>query len=124
LNPLHSVICFAGLFIALFAASGTTRALAQTEADSPQTSSHGVGTIDAKAAKAANRALGKVVIRQLSRTRGLNVDGINVVAVDGVVTLVGTVPDARQIDLATDVAKDVAGVREVHNGVTLQTNGK
>jgi osmotically-inducible protein OsmY len=52
------------------------------------------------------------------------VDGINVVAVDGVVTLVGTVPDARQIDLATDVAKDVAGVREVHNGLTLQTNGK
>ncbi|WP_338019255.1 BON domain-containing protein [Paraburkholderia tagetis] len=79
---------------------------------------------EAKAAKAANRALRKVVMRQLSRTRGLDVDGINVTAVDGVVTLLGTAPDTRQIDLAADVARDVAGVRAVHNNLTLQTNGK
>jgi hyperosmotically inducible periplasmic protein len=108
----------------LFAASGTTSALAQAEAGSPPVSSQGVGTTGAKTAKAANRALRKVVIRQHSRTRGLNVDAVNVVAVDGVVTLVGTVPEARQIDLATDVAKDVAGVREVRNSLTLQTNGQ
>ncbi|WP_408501880.1 BON domain-containing protein [Paraburkholderia sediminicola] len=65
-----------------------------------------------------------MVTRQLSRTRGLNVDGINVVAEDGVVTLVGTVPETRQIDLAADVARDVSGVREVCNRLTLQTNGK
>lgn len=77
-----------------------------------------------KAEKAANRALRKVVMRQLSRTRGLDVDGINVTAIDGVVTLLGTVPDISQIDLAIDVARDVAGVREVLNGLTLQANGK
>ena len=38
--------------------------------------------------------------------------------------LVGTVPETRQLDLATDVARDVAGVREVRNYLTLQTNGK
>ncbi|MFM0263982.1 BON domain-containing protein [Paraburkholderia sediminicola] len=65
-----------------------------------------------------------MVIRQLSRTRGLNVDGINVVAEGGVVTLVGTVPETRQIDLATDVTRDVSSVREVRNRLTLQTNGK
>jgi hyperosmotically inducible protein len=37
---------------------------------------------------------------------------------------VGTVPDTRQIDLAADVTRDVAGVLEVRNSLTLQTNGK
>ena len=86
--------------------------------------SNAVITKDAKAAKAANRALRKIVMRQLSRTRGLDVDGINVTAVDGVVTLLGTVPDTGQIDLAADVARDIAGVQAVRNGLTLQTNAK
>ncbi|QBR01654.1 BON domain-containing protein [Paraburkholderia pallida] len=79
---------------------------------------------DAKAAKAANRALRKTVMRQLSRTRGLVADGINVTAAGGVVTLLGTVPDTDQIDLAADVARDIAGVQAVRNGLTLQANGK
>ncbi|MFM0012063.1 BON domain-containing protein [Paraburkholderia sediminicola] len=110
--------------MAFIAADSATIAFAQTEATGSQAPSQTVGASDAKAAKAANRALRTVVIRQLSRTRGLNVDGINVVAEDGAVTLAGTVPETRQIDLATDVTRDVSSVREVRNRLTLQTNGK
>lgn len=119
-----SVICSTGLFIAFLATAAATNALSQTGNASPHTASQTVSQSDAKNAKIASRALRKAVILQLSRTRGLSVDGINVIAVDGVVTLVGTAPDNHQIDLATDAAKSVTGVREVRNSLTLQTNGK
>lgn len=128
------------LCIALFAAASAIDARAQTAHGNVPTTLQPVAASDAlaatgtkgtqgtqdtaKAAKSANRALRKVVMRQLSRTRGLDVDGINVTAANGVVTLLGTVPDTGQIDLAADVARDVAGVRAVRNGLTLQTNGK
>lgn len=124
MKPVHSAILSVALYIAFVATGSSTNALAQTEDTGSEASSQTVGAADAKAAKAANRALRKVVIRQLSRTRGLNIDGVNVIAVNGIVTLVGTVPDTQQIDLATEVARDVAGVREVRNSLTLQTNGK
>lgn len=109
--------------VALFATiCGPGRAFAQADVPSSAISALPSAKHDAKAAKAADRALRKTVIRVLSRTRGLDVDGINVVSSDGIVTLIGTVPDTRQIDLATDVARDVAGVREVRNSLTLQAN--
>lgn len=116
-----SVICSTGLFIAFLATAAATHALSQTGNAGPQTSSQTVSPDDAKT---ASRILRKAVILRLSRTRGLSVDGINVIAVDGVVTLIGTAPDTHQIDLATDVAKSVTGVREVRNSLTIQTNGK
>jgi hyperosmotically inducible protein len=124
LKPIRSAILSVAVCIAFGGTDSATISFAQTEAAGSLASSQTVGASDAKAAKAANLALRKVVIRQLSRTRGLNVDGINVVAEDGIVTLVGTVPDTRQIDLAADVTRDVAGVLEVRNSLTLQTNGK
>jgi hyperosmotically inducible protein len=124
LKHVCSVICSTGLCIAFLATAAATNALSQTGNAGPQTSSQTVSPGDPKTAKTASRALRKAVILQLSRTRGLSVDGINVIAVDGVVALVGTAPDTHQIDLATDAAKSVTGVREVRNSLTLQTNGK
>jgi osmotically-inducible protein OsmY len=112
---------FVGLCVALCTGASV---LAQTTAVITDASAPASGMSNPKAVKAANRALRTTVMRKLSRTRGLNADGINVVASSGIVTLMGTVPDSRQIDLATDATRDVGGVREVKNSLTLQANGK
>jgi hyperosmotically inducible periplasmic protein len=121
LNPDRALICAIGLWAAL----GVMNASAQTgNAGAAPPASSVTAASDANAARAADRALRKTVIRQLSRTRGLDVEGINVTARSGVVTLLGIVPDAQQIALAQDVAGCIAGVREVRNSLTLQANGK
>lgn len=102
----------------------TVNSLAQTSTSGAEVSVPMLIASDAKAAKAANKALRKAVLRQLSRTPGLAVGGINVEAKTGVVTLVGVVPDARQIELAGQVAQEVRGVTEVRNRLTLQTNAR
>jgi osmotically-inducible protein OsmY len=76
---------------------------------------------DAKAVKAADRALQKSVIRALSRTKGLRVATITVRAHNGVVTLEGTVPEQSQVGLATQVAEGVEGVTSVTNVLALST---
>ncbi|CAG4926935.1 BON domain-containing protein [Paraburkholderia gardini] len=79
------------------------------------------GVSDAKAVKAADRALQKSVIRALSRTKGLRVATITVRAHNGVVTLEGTVPEQSQVGLATQVAEGVEGVTSVTNVLALST---
>jgi hyperosmotically inducible protein len=76
---------------------------------------------DAKAVKAADRALQKDVLRALSKTKGLRVAAITVRARNGVVTLEGTVPEQSQVGLATQVAEGVEGVKSVTNALTLST---
>jgi hyperosmotically inducible periplasmic protein len=65
--------------------------------------------------RAANRVLRKAVLRSLSRTKGLNVDRVVVVAKGGSILLEGYVPESSQIDLATSAAQAVPGVTEVTN---------
>jgi hyperosmotically inducible periplasmic protein len=77
--------------------------------------------LDAKAVKAANRALQKDVVRTLSKTKGLRSSTVTVRANNGVVTLEGTVPEASQIELATHAAEGVTGVSAVKNTLTLST---
>jgi len=47
---------------------------------------------------------------------------ISVESTDGVVTLSGKVVSSAQIDQAVDVAKNVSGVTDVHNAMTLKTD--
>jgi hyperosmotically inducible periplasmic protein len=70
--------------------------------------------------KQANRALQRSVRRALSRARGLNSTDIHVGARDGVITLQGSVPEARQIELATVVTRGVEGVLSVNNRLTVR----
>ena len=119
MKSIYSTLFFVGLFITI---CGAGRTFAQADATSSANSAPPAAIQDTKAVKAADRALRKTVIRVLSRTRGLDVGGINVVSSDGIVTLLGTVPDTRQIGLAADVTRDLAGVREVCNSLTLQAN--
>ncbi|KXU82210.1 transport-associated protein [Paraburkholderia monticola] len=76
---------------------------------------------DAKAGKAADRALQKSVVRALSRTKGLRATTITVRAHNGAVTLEGTVPEQSQVGLATQAAEGVEGVTSVTNALTLST---
>ncbi|MFC5431802.1 BON domain-containing protein [Paraburkholderia denitrificans] len=76
-----------------------------------------------KAARAANRALGRKVRAALARDRGIAVANITVRAKDGAVILQGTVPAQPQIDRATEVAKGVAGVTSVKNALTIRPVG-
>jgi hyperosmotically inducible periplasmic protein len=74
--------------------------------------------------KAANRKLAKDVRRALSRAKDISVANINVRAVNGVVTLAGTVPDGSQIDKATKGAQGVSGVTAVKNSLTIRPVGQ
>jgi osmotically-inducible protein OsmY len=76
---------------------------------------------DAKAVKAADRALQKSVVRALSKTKGLRSTTITVRARSGRVTLEGTVPEQSQVGLATHAAEGVEGVTAVTNALTLST---
>ncbi|ASW02316.1 BON domain-containing protein [Paraburkholderia aromaticivorans] len=76
---------------------------------------------DAKAVKAADRALQKSVVRALSKTKGLRSATITVRARSGAVILEGTVPEQSQVGLATQAAEGVEGVTSVTNTLTLST---
>jgi hyperosmotically inducible protein len=77
----------------------------------------------AKEIRAANRLLRKAVLRTLSRTRGLNVDRVVVVAKGGSILLEGYVPESNQIDLATSAAQAVPGVTTVTNRLIVRAEG-
>ncbi|QGZ55140.1 BON domain-containing protein [Paraburkholderia acidiphila] len=71
--------------------------------------------------KAADRALRRRVLNALAKAKGLRASGITVRAVNGAVTLEGWVPEQAQIEQATRVAQNVAGVTSVSNTLTLST---
>ncbi|HTH61325.1 MAG TPA: BON domain-containing protein [Paraburkholderia sp.] len=73
-----------------------------------------------KAARAANRKLGRQVRAALVHAGNINVSNITVRARDGAVTLQGSVPDAAQIERATQAAQGVAGVTSVKNALSVR----
>ncbi|WP_175691645.1 BON domain-containing protein [Burkholderia anthina] len=74
-------------------------------------------TSSEKAARAANRKLVRAVSQALARAKGLDSTRLLVRAKGGDVTLLGSVPDTRQIQIAIDVAQQVDGVRSVQNEI-------
>lgn len=74
-----------------------------------------------KAIRAANRALSKRVLKALSRIKGLDATGIFVKASDGNIILSGVVPEASQIHLAVQAARNVEGVKSVRESLRLAT---
>jgi len=110
---VQTVLCLA---ITLAAASVQAQG---SDAGKPSVSS----APSAKELRAADRILRKAVLRSLSRTKGLNVDRVVVVAKAGSILLEGYVPDSNQIDLATSVAEAVPGVTTVTNGLIVRAEG-
>ncbi|HEY4298646.1 MAG TPA: BON domain-containing protein [Paraburkholderia sp.] len=78
----------------------------------------------AKQVKQANRALQRKVRGTLAKTKGLSVANITVRARGGDVTLAGSVPEQQQIDIATQAAQGVAGVKSVKNALTIRAEGQ
>lgn len=99
-----------------------TSAGAWAQGGSASSSAPGMAsTSDAKAVKAADRALQKSVVRALSKTKGIRAATITVRAHNGAVTLEGTVPEQAQMGIATQAAEGVEGVTSVKNALTLST---
>ena len=78
----------------------------------------------AKQTRAANRALSRKVRAALAKTKGLSVSNITVRARSGDVTLQGSVPQQEMVDLATQTAQGVAGVKSVKNALTIRPVGQ
>ncbi|SDR52158.1 BON domain-containing protein [Paraburkholderia fungorum] len=77
----------------------------------------------ARVAKDANRQLARDVRRALkdARNQGLRFRNITVRANNGVVSLSGSVPEVRQIDLAINAARNVPGVQSVNNRLAVRS---
>jgi hyperosmotically inducible periplasmic protein len=122
------VKCALGLAIALLAVGAQAQgggASPATAAAVSAASMSGVSgaTATHSATRAANRKLRKAVLLRLSRTKGLDVDRIVVVAKDGAISLEGYVPENSQIDLATSAARAVPGVTDVTNRLIVREEG-
>jgi osmotically-inducible protein OsmY len=81
-------------------------------------------TQTATATKADDRQLERDVHHALGTTKHLTSIGIRVHADAGVVTLTGTVPNRAAVDRAASAAKEVPGVAEVRNNLTIQNKGR
>ncbi|SAK62312.1 transport-associated protein [Caballeronia fortuita] len=75
------------------------------------------------AARKANRALSKKVSQALKQG-GIDMNGVNVIAKNGAITLAGHAADGTQIDKAASIAKGVDGVKSVKNVLTIQEGGQ
>jgi osmotically-inducible protein OsmY len=78
----------------------------------------------AKAVKKADRAMQRKVRSALAKAKGISAANILVRSRDGAVTLEGSVPEQPQVDLATQVAQGVAGVKTVKNALTIRPVGQ
>ncbi|MFM0220729.1 BON domain-containing protein [Paraburkholderia dipogonis] len=105
----------------LIALLSTDLVFAQTasDANAPQSTAN----TSKSAIRAQNRQLSKAVRHALYATKGLTSSNIAVLVKGGVVSLVGTVPDSSQIQLAGDAAKRVPQVQSVDNRLVLEEEG-
>jgi hyperosmotically inducible periplasmic protein len=120
MNAIKALKIAAGVFV--IAISVNAHAQPSEAATAAPTASRAAPS--AKSAKAANKQLAKNVRRALAKTKGLTSTDITTIAKGGAVTLEGTVPDAAQIDKATEAAKGVAGVTSVKNALTIRAIGQ
>lgn len=67
----------------------------------------------------ANTTLATAVANKLSTSGKLNNYQVDVIAAEGKIQLVGKVQSAAQAEAALAIAKEVAGVTEVSNGLTI-----
>ncbi|AOK32371.1 hypothetical protein AQ611_23395 [Burkholderia singularis] len=104
------------------AASGS----AQTSTFEGRPASTSMPTADAamrKQRKAEDRRLRRHVSAALAHTRGLNSTRLIVRTHDGDVTLLGTLTDANQVELAVQAAQRVDGVKRVRNAIRVGEPG-
>lgn len=111
----HGVKILVSAVMALAACGAIAQPASSPAASAPVQSSN------AKAVRAADRALQKSVRKAMSRARKVNLENLTVRARSGTVTLMGTVPSAEQVGLATQVTQDVPGVTSVVNQLAIRS---
>ncbi|MFP3587756.1 BON domain-containing protein [Paraburkholderia sp. SIMBA_055] len=77
-----------------------------------------------KAMRVENRHLAASVRKSLVKAGGIDTAHVSVLAKSGTITLAGTVPEASQIDLAQQRVRQVTGVTEVSNRLSLGSEGR
>jgi hyperosmotically inducible protein len=70
--------------------------------------------------RAQNRQTAYTVRKALVRTKGLSVSDVRVIAKEGAVSVLGTVPDNSQVALAGTTAAAVLHVPSVSNHLTVR----
>ncbi|MFM0206562.1 BON domain-containing protein [Paraburkholderia sediminicola] len=114
---LSTFIVTCGLAALLSADLAFAQGASDTNAPQP------IGNNSKSAIRAQNRQLSKAVRHALYATKGLISSNIAVLVKGGAVTLVGTVPDNSQIQLAGDAAKRIPNVQSVDNRIVLEEEG-
>ncbi len=102
---------FAASLVALFAAAPLTQVMAQDPGGGMQKSSDNQTVPD----KAADAWITTKVKSELASTKGIKSTEISVSTNDGVVTLTGSIPTAKEKAKAVRVAKHVKGVKSVES---------
>lgn len=80
----------------------------------------GQGALDAVGEYVGDAAMTTAVKTKLLAAKGLDSLDIHVKTVDGAVTLSGEVENAAQVELAGKVAKEIKGVKEVVNNLSVK----
>ncbi len=118
-ESIMRISAFAAVGIA--AAFASHLAIAQTANDAA--ASQPAVAMTKADARLHNRQLSKSVRHALYSTKGLQASNIAVLVKGGTVSLVGTVPDASQIQKAGDVAQRVPQVAAVDNRLIVEEEG-
>lgn len=116
----------AKLFFRLMAAglvSVTASAHAQPVQDTASAPARTSTALTSKTGRAENRRLCKSVRQALVKTRKIDTQNIATICHSGVVTLAGTAPEQRQIDIAVSAAEAASGVTSVKNALTVRGLG-
>jgi hyperosmotically inducible periplasmic protein len=74
--------------------------------------------------KAADEGLARTVHRALAKGRDIEPSTVAIRASSGVVTLMGSEPDATQAGLVEKIAMSVSGVKRVRNALTIRPIGQ
>ncbi|WP_430231291.1 BON domain-containing protein [Paraburkholderia tropica] len=80
-------------------------------------------THSAKSERVANLALAKKVRSAMMKQKNVDMTKVTVIARGGIVTLLGSVPDDTQVQLAQNDAVVVNGVSSVKNNLLVQQGG-
>ncbi|MBB3000490.1 osmotically-inducible protein OsmY [Paraburkholderia tropica] len=120
---LRGLVSAASL-VAVFAWSSHAQAQ-DNSAQAPQAASQPASLTKAqrKAQRQADRKLARAVREALTHTKGLQTAQINVLSKSGNVSLVGSLPDETQIQLAGEVAQSVPGVVKLTNMLHIREAG-
>ena len=117
--PVASALVSAGCATAI-ALSACLPLSAWAQASEAPAAAAAVAASTPKEIRKANRAQARKVYGALAKHKEIDAGNISVTAKGGAVTLNGSVTQASQIDMVTEIAKTVPGVTSVTNRLAVE----